>query len=400
MDQPTPEQPRRGKARERQRRRRERKQSMASPLSSATKVRKQLRPSGSFEMPKVDARYARPLVMSVVAIAFMVVIIIAVGLFKNEPEEPDANAIWLGRDWTYETHDDEDVRDLVRRLQDYKIGTVYALVSELNVDGTWTGSIEEENRFSEVQSEVSAFVEQFKRFGSDIQIYGTVIFRIDLDSDGYRLDSPQIQRAVVDLSVEVVTTLGFDGVFLQIDPLVADGDENFPSLLRQVRQAIGEDPLLAVTIPPDWTPLDSDVPRSLNIAPGTVWDTRYKQRIALLRVDQMVIRAYDSYMTADDDYVAGEYIAWVAYQVKTFAEAVASIQTDTRLLIAISTADSVPSAHDVRVENVPAALIGVAQGLDQAGEDASVVQGIAIFADWTTSDVEWTQFEDNWLDRR
>jgi hypothetical protein len=351
-------------------------------------------------MPAIDTRYVRPVVMSAAAIGFMLIVIFAVGLFKSEPEESDPNAIWLGRDWTYENHDDDEVRALVEHLRDYEIGTVFAHVSELNVDGSWTGKPEEQNQFSEVQSEVARFVEQIKRFGSDIQVYGTVIFRVDLDADGYRLDSARMQRAVVDFSARVVTTLGFDGVFLQIDPLVSDGDENLPNLLRQVRQAIGEEPLLAVTIPPDWTPSDTEIPSSSSIAPGTEWDTRYKQRIALLQVNHMVVRAYDSYMTADDDYVAGEYITWVAYQVKTFAEAVASIQTDTHLLVAISTNDSVPDAHDVRVENVPAALIGVAQGLEQAGEAADVVQGVAIYADWTTSDVEWAQFEDNWLDRQ
>ena len=332
------------------------------------------------------------------AALFMAIVIIVIGLFKNNPTEPAPNALWLGQNWAYASHDDDSVRDLVNRLRDHDIGAVYVHVSELNVDGTWTGRVDEQNLFSEVQNEVIAFADQFHRLGSDIDLYGTVVFRTDLDSDGNRLDSARMRRAVVDFSVHVVTTLGFDGVFLQVDPFVPNGDENFLDLLHQIRQAIGEEALFAVALFPDWTPVDAAIPMPSIIAPGVAWDTRYKQRIALLQLDQMVIRAYDSAMSADDNFTADDYADWVAFQTQSYAEALTAVQTDSRLLIAVSTSDNIAFVHDVRVENIPSATVGVRRGLQRAGEAAPVVQGIAIYADWTTDAVEWTQFEDNWLD--
>jgi hypothetical protein len=272
-------------------------------------------------------------------------------------------------------------------------------VSELNFDGTWTGIPEQQNRFSEVQVEVSAFAEQFKRLAPDIDLYGAIIFRIDLDDDGYRLDNTRMQLAVYEFSAHVIETLGFDGVLLQVDPFVGDNDENFLTLVRQVRQSIGDDALLAITIPPDWTPVGVDVPTPSIIGAGMVWDMRYKKRVALLQIDQMIVRVYDSSLTTNDGFSANDYIDWVAYQVQMYTDAIASVESDTRLLIAVSTTDNIEFVHDIQVENIPAAMIGVRRGMEQTGEDSSVVmQGIAIYADWTTSEVEWTQFKDGWLD--
>jgi hypothetical protein len=396
---PPEQEPRRGKARERQRRRQERQEARARTVSSTRRIETQLSPSGGVKLPEVDMRYVRPALLVVAAVIFMLLLIWAVGLFKNEPEVSDSNAIWLGSDWTYFTHSDDDVRDLIKHLRGQKIGTVYAHVSELNIDGTWTGIPEQQNRFSEVQAAVSAFAEQFERLAPDIDLYGTVIFRIDLDDDGYRLDNTRMQLAVYEFSTHVIETLGFDGVLLQVDPFVSDNDENFLTLIRQVRQSIGEDALLAITIPPDWTPIDVDIPTPSIIGPGMVWDVRYKKRVALQQIDQMIVRVYDSSLTTNDGFSANDYIEWVAHQVQIYVEAIMSVETDTRLLIAVSTTDNIENVHDVQVENIPAAMIGVRQGLANAGEESSVaMQGIAIYADWTTSEVEWTQFEDNWLD--
>lgn len=389
---------RRGKARERQDRRKQRRQVMARPIGHKPR---QLDAIGKFKMPQVNIRYVRPVAMGIAAILFMVAIIFAVRLFKDQPDEIDPNAIWLGRAWTYTVHDDDTIRDLAERLREQQIGSVYAYVSELNVDNTWTGLPDQQNRFSEVQTTVTAFVEQFKRAAPEVNLYGVVVFRVDLDEDGYRLDKPSVQRAITEFSARVVQDLGFDGVFLQADPFVADGDTFFRDLLRQVRQSIGESALLAVAVPPDWTPVGVNIPMTTLIAPGTAWDIQYKKQIALLQADQIVLRVYDSYMTADDNFTANDYVDWVSYQVQSFAEAIASLKIQTKLIVAISTSESLLPAHDVRVENVTSSLMGVRRGLEALPpEVVPVVQGVAIYADETTSDLEWTQFEDNWLERR
>ena len=94
--------------------------------------------------------------------------------------------------------------------------------------------------------------------------------------DGYRLDDEGVQQAVADFSQRVVSDFGFDGVFLNVEP-VWNGDENFLSLVRGVRAAVGIDTLVSVAAPPDWSPANADIPVPPLIVPGTEWDDTYKR---------------------------------------------------------------------------------------------------------------------------
>jgi hypothetical protein len=54
--------------------------------------------------------------------------------------------------------------------------------------------------------------------------------------------------------------------------------------------------------------------------------------------------------------------------------------TGTELIVGIPTYDAALPAHDPLIENVESAVLGIREGLAQAGEAASVVEGIAIYA--------------------
>lgn len=384
--------PRQNKARERQQRRRARQQAVESPAASRRRARTaQLAPAGERELPQIDFRRLRPFFLGVGAVVFMLAVIVGVGMFKNNPVVPAANAIWLGIEWTYADRSDDDIRNLVAQLRDHQIGIVYAHVSELNVDSTWTGRTNGQNRFDEVEANVTAFVEKLNRFYPEAELYGVLGIRADIGEDSYRLDDENVVRTVASFSTQVVNTLGFDGVMLNVEP-VWNGDEFFIALIRQVRQTIGDTPSLAVAVPPDWTPTDVDIPTPSLIAPGTAWDNRYKQRIAILQIDQMVVHTYNSYLTRSD-----EYADWVAYQVATFSEAVAALETDVELIFGVPTYEDVRPAHDKRVENVQSAVIGIQRGLVQAGTAASSVRGVALFAEWDIETPEWELFQELWL---
>lgn len=387
------------KARERQQRRQQRQQQVSATSSPRRKLAAQLSPSGGFRFDTASLRQLRPVLAGVGAVVFMALVVVAVGLFAEDPPERTPNGIWLGSEWTYTRHEDDAVRDFVDQLRRHGIGTAYAHVSELNLDGSWTGKPDGLNRFAEVESEVGAFAVQFKRLYPEATLYGNLIFRIDLGDDGYRLDEGTLHQAIAEFAVRVVDTLGFDGVSIQVDPFVPNGDRNFLALLRQVRQTLGDDPLMAVVASPDWTPADSDVPATTLLSPGTAWDNEYKQRVALIQMDQIVVRAYNSYMISINGYDASDYAAWMAHQVRSFMDAILNLQTDTRLMIAVSTGNNIPNARDVLVEGIPAAASGVRQGLSGFDEEeVAVFQGIAVYEAETTSDEEWSVFKENWID--
>jgi hypothetical protein len=87
----------------------------------------------------------------------------------------------------------------------------------------------------------------------------------------------------------------------------------------------------------------------------------------------------------------------MAYQVSVYAAAVHELDIDTRIVIGIPTYDNELPGHDVNVENVVSAIGGVRRGLTQAGDAARVVSGLAIYAEWTTSKSEWSQFRQGWV---
>ncbi len=199
----------------------------------------------------------------------------------------------------------------------------------------------------------------------------------------------RLQNNIADFSASIVGELGYDGIFLNVEP-VWSGDENYLALLRKVRASIGPKTPIAVAIPPDWSPEDAGVPVPPLIVPGTIWETSYKQSVALLS-NQMAVMAYNSGLSTTDDYSK-----WVAYQVQAYADAVSEIGAETSLIFGIPSYDAAPPGHDPAVENVESALQGITAGLSMAGDAARYVQGVAIYASWTTDDTEWSQFR-SWL---
>lgn len=382
---------RRSRARERQQRRKERRV-FAEPVARGTSRPRQIRPAGSFQMPQIPVQYLRPLLLAVGALLFMGTVIMALGMFKNDPTESASNALWIAEDWLYNTHDDDAVRDFVRHLRRHRVGHVYAQITTLDINGEWSGRPGGTNEFEEVEGEVVAFAEQFKRLYPEGRLYGALTINSLLSQEGYRLDDPDIQQTIVDFSVRVVNQMGFDGVMLKVEPIF-DGDMDYINLVRAVRDAIGAGNRLAVAVPPDWTPTEADVPVAAIIAPDTVWSREYKRRVALLQVDQIVVSAYNSYLSS-----AADYTEWVAYQVEAYIDAVGTFNT-TSLIIGVPAFPEALPAHSVEVENMLSSLAGVRRGIQRAGENGVRLRGLAIYADWAAGDEEWSQFRTHWLNR-
>ncbi|HEX2618941.1 MAG TPA: hypothetical protein VHL11_02310 [Phototrophicaceae bacterium] len=317
-------------------------------------------------------------------------VIIGLGIFKEDPIDTEPNALWVGTEWTYETHTDEEVQAFAKKLKDHHIGTLYAWVSWYTGDKKWAGSADGAKDFSEREASVKQFVSQIKVAYPDVTLYGWLGFPVTGSGIEYRLNDADIQAEIAKFSLKTVTELGFEGVFLNVEPVWNNNADDFIQLINRVRLDVGDEALIAVVIPPDWTPLGVNIPQPATIVPGTEWDKQFKQRVALL-TDEMAIMAYGSGLNS-----AFDYIPWVAYQVEVYAKAVSEIDGGADLMIGIPTYDTELPAHRTDVENVSSALSGVRQGLAQAGDAAKVVRGIAIYTEWTTDDNEWLQFKQGW----
>jgi len=318
------------------------------------------------------------------SLVFVVIVVFVLGQIRNRPTSAPPNAIWLGTEWTFDPITEAQVFALTERLKQHQIGTVFAYTAYLRADSTW--SAQEEVR---IQS-VIQFVGWFDKYYPEAELYAWVGVPIETPDIPYRGDDEILHQAVADFSKRVVDEYGYDGVHLNVEQ-IWNADEGYLAMLRRVRQTVGNDVFVSVTIPPDWSPIGAGIPVPPLIVPGTVWERDYKQSVALL-VDQMVVMAYNSGLGAPSDYTQ-----WMAYQVQTFAESISELGGGTEIIIGIPTYDDEPPGHYTSVENVITAVEGIKLGIELSGTAADFVRGAAIYASWETDDQEWSDFLSAWV---
>jgi hypothetical protein len=104
------------------------------------------------------------------------------------------------------------------------------------------------NTLSEMEPNILRFVQQYKTYFPEGKLYGWISYPTNLDEDGYTLDNPAVHTRIAELATLLVTRYGFDGIYLNIEP-IADNDQNLLALLRTVRQSVGTTIPIALAIP-------------------------------------------------------------------------------------------------------------------------------------------------------
>ncbi len=345
---------------------------------------------GGYKLPDLNLKRFGIYAYIGAAVLIVIGVIIFLGLFKNDPAPTYPNAIWIGSEWTFESPEPAQIIEFAEKLRANRIGTVYAWVSFLKGDNEWSGVAASTHTFEEVEPNVISFVSQFRAAYPQANLYGWVSFPIDIDGT-YRLSNPDVVTKIAEFSGRVIKDLGFDGVMLNAEPVWNANSADYIALLQAIRREIGDAPL-AVAVFPDWSPAEANIPKPPQIAPGTEYSVEFKQSIALM-VDEIMVMAYNSDLSTPPDYVE-----WVAYQTQAYAKAVAEVEGGASVRVGIPTyADT--AAHDTTVENIPSAISGVIEGLEQAGDAARVIDGVAIYASWETDEDEWRLFDQFWVQR-
>ena len=173
---------------------------------------------------------------------------------------------------------------------------------------------------------------------------------------------------------------GFDGIHLNVEP-VPNGADDLLALLRALRPALGASGILSVTVT---RPAPVSVPMTRNF----FWTPEYYVRVAAV-ADQLVVMGYDTALPTRPLYE--RYMAYVAQAATSALESNAR----ARVLIGIPTYGGTGLMHRAGVETMENALLGIILGLRRSGTDGTF-EGIAVYADWTTSDAEWGTYEQLW----
>ena len=284
-----------------------------------------------------------------------------VELFKNE-ELVNDNRTWLTRIWTQTEQRDEEFTSLIAILEDNAVNKVYVQTHIWRDD---TGEL--------VQLPFSRnFLSRIKRESTVIEVYAW------LTIDQSRLFDPAAREQVTEAARLMAREQGFDGIHVQARA-VPDNSEDFTMLLRDLRSAMGSQILLSITVPPDRTPTDPEVPPSPGVDDALTWSQDFKRRVAL-NVNEMVLMGHASGLTD-----AADYENWLAYQVATYAQIINGLDIPMSYIVALPTYEA-ELGHDPEVENVETALNGIEEGIRRARGAGSQVDGVGLYP-WEDTDL-------------
>jgi hypothetical protein len=294
------------------------------------------------------------------------------------PFNHDRNAVWLEHRWLERTHTTEEMTALFRKLRARGVAYVYPHLIPFSP----AGELPPRDR-----DQIRAFLDAAHAAAPDLKILPW----IGGLRAGYRrqragtielADLAQRQRIVAE--VRGLIDEGFDGIHLDVEP-VDDGNVDFLAMLRAIRPAVGADHVfsLAATRP---------APVGLPRAPNFAWSPDYYARVAA-SVDQIVIMAYDTALPTPALY--RRYVQWAAASV---AGALSASGSQARVLMGIPTYESYGFMHRAGIETPENALLGVVAGLRGLGAGGTF-EGVALYAEWTTTDTDWAVYERIWRNR-
>lgn len=285
------------------------------------------------------------------------------------------NRTWITSLWTAQERSAQDYRNTVAIMRDNGIKAVYVQMH------TWdTGGLLQELPFS------AEFIQRFRAETDQIALYGWFI----IDSERLRDEGARSQLAQA--ARQSILEWDLSGVHIQARS-VGDNNEDYVSLLREVRRLIGDNIPLSVTVPPDRSPLDPDVPSVPLVAQELTWSQDYKRRI-LLNVDEIVLMGHASSLQNVNDYEI-----WLGYQVAAYANVMSGLQVNVRYIVALPTY-AAEVGHDPAVENVNSAIRGIERSFARSDQSRRLISGVGLYP-WEQTDLfELEAYWEKWVQRR
>ncbi len=281
------------------------------------------------------------------------------------------NGLWLRYTWYLKEKTDAQWAALAKRLHEGQIRYAFCHVRSIAPDGRLRYRDRERAR---------ALVRRLHRLAPDTRAIAWIYAENKPGDYWVDVADPAIRARMVQEAVWLVTACGFDGVQWDYE-VIRNGDPLLPALLCETRAALPAGAFLSVCTPP-W------YPGAATRVYG--WDEAYFAEVAR-HCDQVAIMGYDTGMPLPRSY------AWLmAQQAIRVPRALLRGNAGCRVLFGVPTYDAVTKSHYPAVENLSVALKGLRDGLRDPRTVRSACDGVALFAEYTTSDEEWQIYRQLW----
>lgn len=172
------------------------------------------------------------------------------------------------------------------------------------------------------------------------------------------------------------------GIHLNIEPM-PDGTEGFLKLLEELKAVVGKERILSVAAYPP--------PTLWHPHPEVHWSEPYFRAVAR-RVDQVVPMMYDTSIQLEKVYVN---------LVRSWTIETLDWSEQAEVLLGVPSYEDADAGYHVpRVERLGNALAGINAALiSREGKALKQPVGISVYAEWTTSEEEWTELREQFRTR-
>ncbi len=292
------------------------------------------------------------------------------------------NALWAAHTWVGDPHSDDEYRQFADLLIRNQISDVFVHAGPLDADGTVP---------DERVAHAADLLAAMRRYAPAVRVQA-YLGQIEKGGGGsLDLGDDAVRSAVVETAGRFLD-MGFRGIHYDIEP-VYPGDAHFLDLLQRTHQLTeAHGAVLSVAL------------EQLEFAPGAqrvigfFWRSYNDSTNGFLRdvadrVDQVAIMTYDSGLPTD--WMFGAYMAWQTERV------VGAVGDRVTVFMGVPTyrKGSFLKFHS-RAENMHSGIRGIRKGLDRVDRDKTGNVGVAIFAEWTTTDQDWRTYASDWLGER
>jgi hypothetical protein len=280
------------------------------------------------------------------------------------------NGIWLRYTWYFGEWWPEELAALARRMREAGVRYAYCHVRYIGQKGTL--------RYRD-DYQARRLVSSLHRAAPGVKAFAWVYIGNAQGRTGVDLAHAETRAAIVQEARWLIKQCGFDGI--QWDYEVCDNwDGGLLALLEETRAALPKTPISVCT--PPWEPWP--------VTKVYGWDAAYFTAVAQ-RCDQLAVMDYDTGL-----YVPRWYVGFTREQVIRVTAAAAQGNPACRVLIGVPTyGEGTNWGHHAQAESLPMALRGVSAGAATLQAD-SPFAGVAVFADYTTSQEEWEAYSRYW----